>query len=184
MIFGNEPNLVEDVGYEDHLGGSDHIAITFSINFMCNMNKSTVREIHKYDKMDDKKFKELMNINWEELLKEKGIDQQYELFMSIYEEAVKQCVPTVKFDPEKSSNYNKPMWMSRNTLKLVKHKHQSWVKYKNTKQLQDFQRYKYMRNQVTHGIRKDRRNFENKLAMETKSNNKVFWKYVNSKRQV
>ena len=73
--------------------------------------------------------------------------------------------------------------MNKETIRTVKRKHSTWVRYLNTKQGRDHEAYIRARNEAAHQCRKTRRDFEARLAREIKTNNKAFWTYVNSRRK-
>ena len=70
--------------------------------------------------------------------------------------------------------------MNKQALRKAKKKYHAWIGYLNTKSGVHYQRYIRARNESSHQSRKD---FEMKLSAETKTNNKGFWNYVNSRRK-
>ena len=78
----------------------------------------------------------------------------------------------------------KPVWMTHDTLQMVRRKHSAWIHYLNTKYVNSYNRYIQARNTASHAISSARRRFECSLAYECKSNNKAVWKYVNSQTQI
>ena len=75
----------------------------------------------------------------------------------------------------------KPVWMSKSLLKKIKKKYHSYKRYLETKDGLDYQRYIISRNICTRSVRRAKREHERKVAKNSKSNNKMFWKYVRSK---
>ena len=63
----------------------------------------------------------------------------------------------------------------------AREKHHAWIRYLNTKRGEHCQDYIRARNESSHESRKD---FERKLAAATKTNNKGYWNYVNSRRKL
>ena len=70
--------------------------------------------------------------------------------------------------------------MNKQALRKARKKHHAWIRYLNTKSGEHYQDYIRARNESSHEARKD---FERKLAAETKTHNKGFWNYVNSRRK-
>ena len=68
-------------------------------------------------------------------------------------------------------------------LRKARKKHHAWIRYLNTKSGEHYQDYIRARNESSHESRRAIKVFEWKLAAETKTNNKGFWNYVNSRRK-
>ena len=68
-----------------------------------------------------------------------------------------------------------------------KEKYHAWIRYLNTKSGEHYQDYIRACNESSHETRRARRarkDFEMKLAAETKTNNKAFWNDVNSIKKI
>ena len=127
-------------------------------------------------------MKEMLTLDWESLLSNSTIEEAYTAFNIKYEEAKKQCVPVG--ENHENQKFKKPIWMKHSTEKSVKNKHQAWLKYLQTKHPRKKEKYRKMRNKVSHQTKEDRKTFEKKLAEEVKTNNKAFWKYAGSQRKM
>ena len=105
-----------------------------------------------------------------------------DIFQQHLNVAVDRWVPVKKV---KTSSYagQKPVWMTQETLRMVRRKHSAWIHYLNTKDVNSYNRYIQARNTASHAIRNARRRFESSLAYECKSNNKAVWNYVNSQKK-
>ena len=181
LILANDENLIDNLQYNSHLGLSDHLTLTFEVNYACtNIPLAQSKTMYQYSKCNKEKMKNLLDINWSDKLKDKDVEESYSTFLAVYEDAVKKSVPTVKCD---ENTKVKPLWMKYSTEKLVKQKHHHWIRYLNTKKDSDYLEYKVIRNEVTKATKKDRKNFEHKLAREIKENVKAFWKYINRNKK-
>ena len=120
------------------------------------------------------------DVNWDEELKGKSVEQAMSVFETTYNNAVKSCIPRKEVHNDMRS---KPLWMNQNALRKVKRKHSSWVRYLNTKQGQDFLEYKHRRNEATHAIKEARKEFERTLAKNCRKNVKGVWHYIKSSRK-
>ena len=85
----------------------------------------------------------------------------------------------------KTSSYagQKPVWMTQETLQMVRRKHSAWIHYLNTKDVHSYKGYIQACNIASHAIRNSRRRFESSLAYECRSNNMAVWNYVNSQKK-
>ena len=126
------------------------------------------------------KFQNIMNRDWEAELVGKTPEAAYDRFLQIYNEAVKEAVPSTFIST--STKYIKPPWMRPSTLQLIKKKHNLLLRYLNTKKQYDLDAYHKIRNEVTHKTAEDRINYETKIAEETKQNANAFWNCVNNRK--
>ena len=181
LIFTNDDQTLSDLQHIHHLGASDHLMLNFNINFNFDKPKLINKTKLNFLKADLPKMKQMLQVDWEAELQGKTAEEAYNTFLTRYNTAVEECVP--KSTTTVSNKYVKPIWMKSDTLKLIKKKHNSHTRYLNTKQPTDYDNYKVIRNKVTHQVKEDRKNFEERLAREVKENARVFWKYVNSAKK-
>ena len=80
-------------------------------------------------------------------------------------------------------DYNEP-WMNRKLLKLWKKKHHAWNRYSNEKSQRKWRLYRKEANKLKKNTRKARRCYERKIAVDSKTNKRAFFRYVNSKLTV
>ena len=69
-------------------------------------------------------------------------------------------------------------------VKSIKKKHNLWKKYMNTKQGEEYQKYRKARNKVKGEIGKLRRKQELQIAKYIKNNPKRFWRFINEKSKI
>ena len=95
-----------------------------------------------------------------------------DIFQQHLNVAVDRWVP---FKKVKTSSYagQKPVWMTQETLRMVRRKHSAWIHYLSTKDGNSYKRYIQARNTASHAIRNARRRFQSSIAYECKSNNKA-----------
>ena len=181
LIFTNDDQTLADLQHKHHLGMSDHQMLSFNINFNFDKPKTLNKTKLNFQRADIPKMKQMLSVDWKAELDDKTPEEAYNVFLTRYNTAVEECVP--KSITRVSNKYVKPMWMKSDTLKLIKKKHNSHTRYLNTKQSQDYDNYKLLRNKVCHQVKADRKYFEERLAKEVKENTKIFWKYVNSSKK-
>ena len=181
LILSSDPEMVDDIQYMPHIGASDHITVTFALNFLYNKQIPTQQKRYKYNKANIEEMASMLDIDWAEEFKGKSVEEAYNQFLDRYSKACKQSIPTETIN--QSDKFIKPVWMRPATLRLIKKKQNAHIKFLNTKKEIDRQRYKQCRNVVTHNIRNDRICFERNISKEIKNNNKAFWRYVNATRK-
>ena len=181
LLFTNDASTIEQVVHLDPLGASDHSALNFKINMLCQTKSSSCFYKPMYSKGNYEKLREMLSIDWTEVLAGKDVQSAYDYFEDLLQKAIKECVPMKKISmtPKK----NKPLWMTSSVKATLRTKKQLWSKYKQTRHRNDYNRYKNARNTASHELRKARKKFEKKLAKNLKRNTKSFWNYVNSSRK-
>ena len=75
----------------------------------------------------------------------------------------------------------KPVWMTREGKRLINLKSKRHKKYIQNRTVHNHDKYIDIRNKTKHCIRETIRSFECKLAIESRTSAKCFWKYVNTK---
>jgi endonuclease/exonuclease/phosphatase family metal-dependent hydrolase len=183
LIISNDDNYISEVRYCAPLGKSDHVVLRFSIQ--CYADRALTSDRRPiYHKGDYEKMREHLSvIDWDSNLEVcTNVNTMWDTFMDVIDAQIKTHIPTT--NPHNSGRKSKPLWLSRNALRLVKRKHKSWHRYSNTRDFADYQLYTKARNAATAECKLSKRLFEQKLASEVKENPKAFWKYVNSKTRV
>ena len=179
LVFTNEEDMVEQLQLLDPVGASDHLSISMKLVYTTE-NEAAFRETLDYNKADYVAMRDMLNKDWEEILRGKSTQEMADIIQTDILEAARRHTPTKRIN---NSKIPKPPYMNREALRRVKRKHSTWIRYLNTKQGRDHEAYIKARNEAAHGCRKARRDFESKLAREVKQNNKAFWTYVNSRRK-
>ena len=75
----------------------------------------------------------------------------------------------------------KPLWMNSAALAKVRKKHQAYRRYMSSREGHEYQVYIESRNAAQKEVRKAKRDFERKIAKESKKNPKAFWSYYKEK---
>ena len=181
LILTTDPDAVNDIQHIGHLGGSDHLCLTFTVNHIHKKAKPVQQTRFKYHKADMTKMKEKLDIDWNSELHGKTAEEGFNLFLHKYNAACEECIP--KETTTHSDKYVKPIWMKPATMRMIKRKHHLHNKLLNTLSDDIKAEYHQIRNQVTKNTRYDRMTFERNISKEIKNNNKLFWRYVNANRK-
>ena len=174
--MSNEEGMVSDILIQNPIGKSDHSAISFTFQGHSKSNSTNLKR--DYSKADYKRMKAMLNINWEELLKNKCVEEQWTLLSSKINEAVEKYVP-IKVSNNFSSTGNVPV--SHKLKRLIRRTEKLWKKFRISGDKPAHEDYKKVRNQVRQLSRKALKLKEKDIAMSAKENPKKFWSYVKSK---
>ncbi len=179
LLFTNEQEMVQQLEHLTPLGASDHVGLQFNFH-ISTTSRCMPKKTLKYDKADYTNMKLFMEEqDWNEALSSKDPQKDMDILQEQLELATSKFVPTVTRRPDEIP---KPKWMSTNAFRNTRQKHSKWIRFKNTLAAEDYENYTCSRNNSSHLNRKSRISYERRLARETKTNNKAFWSYVNSRR--
>ena len=181
LIFSTEENDIEDVTYNPSIGLSDHITLQCRLKTKLKTTASN-RILYKYDSGDYKKMAEMLNIDWENELRDCSTQEAMNRLDKRYKAAEEECIPKTTLAGALTCRI-KPSWLSNHALRKVKRKHSAWIRYLNTKDGEDYLRYISKRNEATHACKKARKDFETSLAKECRKNSKGVWKYIKSRKK-
>ena len=119
----------------------------------------------------------LASYNWSTLLSDKDCQQSWNTFRDTISLAMENHIPKSRHGKTK----NKKLWMNKDTRLLIKTKNRAWNRYKSNKTDVNWSAFAKIRNETNRAVTQVKKNFEQKIAREIKSNPKQFWRYVNSK---
>ena len=177
LVFSTDEQEIENIDITAPLGKSDHamIKVLHRLNPDILPDKITC----DYSKADYQKFVNKMDINWIDQLNVEGIDQMWINFVSKFNQAEEECVPRkiVKIGKKRFTYHH----LDRKTLAKRKKKYRLWKRYLISKNKKIYEEYCRCRNQYRRLTRKAIKSHEKEIAKNTKCNNKVFWRYINSK---
>ena len=139
LLFTNDDMMISDLSYEQPIGKSDHVVLTF--NFQCGeiskseQNNSFSRPMwHKTD------FKSLDNffisVDWSSELRDLDIEDSWTKFKGIFEEGVTNYVPYK--DTNSGSKKDKQPWFRRKVKDAVRLKSVLFKKYRRTGRYQNY----------------------------------------------
>ena len=182
LVLTNEDSMIsqESININPPLGKSDHSIVSFE--YVCYYEEEdTSEEKFQYFKGNYANLREtLSGINWEEKLKNKTVEQMWDVFKNCLLEEISNNIPKKSM---KNKFMKSPLWMDKNAKLAVIKKDRAWKKYKYSRSLLNYNNYSSVRNNCTSTVRQSKRSYEMKIATESNVNNKSFWKYVNSKRK-
>ena len=125
-IITNNDTLVEDLQYDPSIGKSDHLMLTFKIKSYLQ-DSSSSSERPNYEKGNYTKMSELLhNINWNKLLPDKDVNEQWKIFKNILLSMRYTYIPNRK-RRIKSNHFVNPR-----LAEIIRKKKRSWQRYYET----------------------------------------------------
>ena len=182
LVFTSEEGMSANMKYEVPIGNSHHVLISWTTKCYTDRMISKVDkysyETGNYDGMRD----DLGRTNWTEILKDKSIDDMWNIILHNIMSAVRTHVThrsVVASSPQ--VRRRKPAWMNEKLLTRIKKKKKAFERYQTTRDGLDYLAYIGERNAVNKETRKAVRDFEKDIASIAKKDPKKFFRYVNSK---
>ena len=175
LVLSSHKNQIINVSDVGKLGKSDHSLLMIKIDGCLSSNVS-IEEVPDWKRADMSKLRdELHKVDWNEL-KCLSVDDMWIKFKEIVTAAQEACVPM-----KKRRTNNRPIWMTRSILRIIRKKRRLWKVYKDTKDYQEYLSYKSVEKTVQKSVRRAKQKFERNLAKNAKKNPKSFYSYLRTK---
>lgn len=180
LIFTSEEGMIDEIQYNEPIGKSHHLTLEWTLK--CYV-VPTVTKILKfsYEKGNYSGMREILGAeNWDELLTDRTVDEQWSIISEKITCAVNTFVPH-KLVSNERLKHKRPTWMDDRLLSRIKKKKSAFDRYRQTREGQDYLEYARARNSAKAEARRAIRDYEREIAKRAKQNPKAFYKYANSK---
>ena len=172
LIFTNEEGMINQIKTLPAIGASDHVVLSFEL--LCySPSEGSSSPKSSFFKGDYVAMREnLTNHNWE-FDKCTNVDDMWRNFETKVNDLIKDYVPV-----KTTKQAFRKQWMTVETASVIDKKRRAWTRYLNCKSYENKQLYTSARNIATNTIRYAKRDYERKIALQSKDEPKVFWSYV------
>ena len=109
LVFTKSPEGRPDIQYQSPLGKSDHMVLEIKPERDEAILRSEEyrKERRNYAKTNFKELRDFFGqINWKEILKDKQVQEKYEIFLSMYQKGVQKFEPSYKVKKGKYEWFN------------------------------------------------------------------------------
>jgi Reverse transcriptase (RNA-dependent DNA polymerase)/Endonuclease-reverse transcriptase len=179
LVVTNCAERIISIAEGGKLGNSDHCIIEIVVDIGRKKNAPT-RKIICWDKADFMQMKrELSSVDWAATLNGKSVEHQWEKFKNILEASAERYIPVKTI-----TNSNRPRWLSKDLVKLVRKKKRAWKEYKISGTLESREKYISIEKDLKVKIRKAKRKQERELTKKDDRNGKKFTNYIKTKTKV
>ena len=178
LIFTKDIEICDDIIYKCPLGKSDHMIMEMEIE-EDNMEVDVLYKGNRlnYRRADVEKLKEYFgNINWEEMVKLRGVQEKYNIFMEVYREGVRRYVP--KYRPKEVGQND---WFNARCTKAKEKRDEAWKRWKRNRNLRNKENFKIARNEYVKVRKEEERQYEKDIVEKCKDQPKLFYKFINKK---
>ena len=184
LILTADEAMISNVQYLHPLGMSHHCGLLYEFNCYTKLmqNQSFSRPVFKYYAgRYDQMRKYIEDVKLANLIEGKSAKESWTVLDNALTEATK------KFVPYKIINTNQkppPPWMTERVKLKSREKWEAFRARNRTNNAATRRKYAKIRNQTKWEVRKAVRVYEKRIADESKTNPKGFYKYVKSKTKV
>ena len=187
-VLTRYPDSVFNIKHHPPVAKSHHQVISLKIKTNClakSGNKSKTEKIKKpnFDKANYQAINNfLQEINWDEELKDKNVDEMWDIIKLNINKAQELFVPYKIINNNKIKTNHVAM---DDTLHyLLKEKRYAFKLYKKHNSKKNMYKYNLARNKVSTKIKQMKKDKENIIAKNIKINPKAFYQYIASKTLV
>ena len=175
LVFVNDDDLIGNIDHEDPFGKSDHHVLVFDMNINSSIEDEERTYRYNLGKGKYKEMRETMQeINWENI-KDMNLNDMWNEFKTSINITMKSFIPKIKVNNKRKMQ---PTWMNKKALRKIKKKHKLFKRFLTTKSGYHYTKYITARNKCKKEIKKAKKNNEKKIADMSKTDPKLFWKYV------
>ena len=176
LVLTSRGNLVLGVENLGSLGASDHAMLLVDI-CATPVSSTSSETVPDWSKADIPKLKAtLEEVDWNHELTGLSTEDMWARFKEILNKAQNDCIP----QKARRAN-NKPVWLTRSLLRLIRKKRRAWKLFTATSCYQDLLKYKDMEKSVKRAVLQAKKKFEKKLAANAKKDPKSLYSYLKSK---
>ena len=178
LIFTNEEEMISEITTQSPIGKSHHLVLTFEAACYVEIYPSKTIK-YCYDKANyDAMKQELTNWEWRHVLGNQPIDEDWNTIENKIPEVIEKFVPRKRHF---KNSHKRAEWMDADTSAKIKAKNLAYQKYLKSRSKQDYEHYTRLRNQTRWRVRQTKKQFEQNIAKESKTNPKAFYNYARSK---
>jgi len=180
LVFTNEADMVEGMEYGAPVGKSHHVCLHFL--FKCYYEENcNAQQRYIFNKGDYQAIRQsLGEVDWDEALETDSVEEAWQTLKQILMSTADKHIPKKSFKSN-GQKPRKPLWMNSGVMAKLKQKRAAFKRYLETREGRDYQEFAKSRNQAKWEVRKAKREFEKKVALQAKTNPKAFYAYANSK---
>lgn len=173
LVITNEPDMVTHIQSIGKLGLCDHDAILCNVQSKVSVEESNM-SFPVYHKADLAGMKDKLNsMDWCSDLEKRPAEECWKCVKDVITKLESEFVPH-----RTRNTKSKPMWMTRKAIRAVRKKQKLWKKYRLSQSNVDKIRYTEQAHKCKYELKNAKRNFEEKLADNIKSDSKSFFKYI------
>uniref|UniRef100_K7EZM4 Endonuclease/exonuclease/phosphatase domain-containing protein n=1 Tax=Pelodiscus sinensis TaxID=13735 RepID=K7EZM4_PELSI len=181
LVLSGVQDQVQDITVTGPLGNSDHNIITFNIPVVGRTPQQSSTLAFNFKKGNYTKMRRLVKQKLKgTVTRAKSLKAAWKLFKDTIIEAQLKCIPQIKKHSKRPKKESP--WLNHHVKEAVRDKKVSFKKWKSNPSEINRKEHKHCQIKCKNVIRKAKKDFEEQLAKKSKRNNKMFFKYIRSRK--
>uniref|UniRef100_K7EWP2 Endonuclease/exonuclease/phosphatase domain-containing protein n=1 Tax=Pelodiscus sinensis TaxID=13735 RepID=K7EWP2_PELSI len=181
LVLSGVQDQVQDITVTGPLGNSDHNIITFNIPVVGRTPQQSSTLAFNFKKGNYTKMRRFVKQKLKgTVTRAKSLKAAWKLFKDTIIEAQLKCIPQIKKHSKRPKKESP--WLNHHVKEAVRDKKVSFKKWKSNPSEINRKEHKHCQIKCKHVIRKAKKDFEEQLAKNSKRNNKMFFKYIRSRK--
>ena len=177
LVLSKHGELVQEVQMKGRLGHSDHEIMAVHLYKKVENVRPDRKYRNFYRGKYDEARRDLAAIAWEERLEGLDVEGTWKAVREAWENCIEKYVPW-----KEKKQRGHPKWWTRELGRMCGRKRKAWIRWKKTKEERDREVYVKLEKEVKNTISNKKRNLEKKIAKEAKINPKLYYAYINGKK--
>ena len=174
LLFTTDVELVQKVGCEQP-GLSDHSLIYGQLSGKVERKKHAIQTVRCLGRCDvDNLVEDLDSAPWNVMDSLEDVDSRWAYWKKLFEEIVESHAPTKKARVKRKSL----PWISREIHAMMRARSYSFNKTKKSRKVEDWEKFKKVRNQLTNCLRKAKLDYFEEMSKHSAKNPRKAWKEV------
>ena len=180
LVLSNNPDIIQEISHLPPLGLSHHSVLIVSLNINSPMVPVSSTPKYQLEKGDFDKMRTFVgDIDWDDALKDKDVDQCWAVIEDLVQSAKNMFVPLKR--TKRINKVKRSFTAPGSLLAVIRQKRQAFKYYKKYPTNENYENYKRLRNLVKNQAKKAKQDVEMKVAADAKLNPKAFFQYVTSR---
>ena len=181
LVLTTNDNLIDKLVVREPLGNSDHNMIKFKIKISTHFKSNSMR-VPNFNRANFNEFRQRIDqTQWLNILGNQTTEHQWKIFKNVLTVAQSQSVPCK--EKRKTTNRN-PKWYTPTIGHLIKERELKYKAYKLVNSEYNYTIYNNAKREVKRVVRNAKREYELKIAKESKENPKHFYGYIRNRNPI
>ena len=151
LFLTNQTEIIQDLEVVDGLSGSDHDAISFTVESSRPRYTPSKRLVYKFKKADFDAYQNLLSkVPWDCIHMDESVDDNWTKLKNVIIATANDCIPHTTLKLKRTKN-----WLSDKTLSAIKKKRRLYRRAKRSGKPNDLNRYRAFSNTVHKLTRRD-----------------------------
>ena len=178
LVISRHQRDIEVVRFLPPIGKSDHLVLKVVLNV--KQSKAPTSRSRNFDKMDIAQLQSrALDLEWYVATENVTVEDRWQLIRNNLQRLQEEFAPL-----RNRKQHGKPPWWRAGISRAIRNRDRCWRHYQEVGTQLSWVRYTQLRNKAVSLIRKEKRNFELRLAQKVRQQPKRYYSYAQSKKNL